>query len=126
MATRTRYDTATRAGRPAPMNDWTNQKFGFLPTSTSAEQYENETNAYRKFHLWFCNSSVSDTTFSVYVVPSGGTVGNQWALRKDVPIAAKESTVDPVEIILESGDMLFLSAGASNAVSGFANIELCG
>lgn len=126
MATRTRFDTATRAGRPAPMNDWTNQKFGFLPTTTAAEQYENETNAYRKFHLWFCNTTASDATFSVYVVPSGGVVGDQYALRKDVPIAAKESTVDPVEIVIETGDMIFLSASAANAVSGWANIELLG
>lgn len=108
------------------MLDWTNQKFGYLPTDTSSAQYENETNAYRKFQLWFCNVTEADSTFSVYVVPSGGSVGDNYALRKDVPIAAKESTIDPIEIVLEAGDQLFLQAGDSSAVTGFANIELMG
>ncbi len=123
---RTRFDAATRAGRPNPLHDFTNFKFGYLPTTTAAAQYTNDTNAFRKFQLSFCNVTAGAVTISVYIVPAGGTVGDQWAVKKDVPLAANEEGVESIERVLESGDSLFLQCSAGSSVTAFANVELQG
>jgi len=126
-ANNTRYDAATRAGRPNPLHDYTRVNGGYQPTSgdLNAPFYENESNAFEKIHIEVCNKSGSDATFSVYIVPSGGTIGDQWARFKDAPLGANETLVFPKPYTLDQGDQVVITASASNTITAWADLELC-
>lgn len=125
MNLRTRFDTATRAGRPSPMHDWTNLKFGFLAASAT-EVYDNDDNAFRTMHLWLCNTDSVARTVSVWLVPSGAAQGDSHALLKDVSLEAKETLVLPSGIVMNTGDRLFLAASSANVVTCNAMVEIQG
>jgi len=124
-----RYDAATRAGRPLPLQDEANINFGYVPLDGSVDPeddlfYEVTAQAYERLFLEVCNKTASDTTFSVYIVPSGGSIEDRWSRCKDAPLAAKETLVLPRHYTLDVGDKVYVTAGAANAVTAWANLEL--
>lgn len=125
---RLRFDTATRAGRPNPMFDRTNIKKGFMPVTADPDApfYEEVSNAYSVLHLWINNTTASDQTWSLYIVPAGGDIEAQWMVRTDVPLDPKESISEPEAFVIESGDMVFIEVSSEDAVTAFANLEMLG
>lgn len=129
MPSSSRYDAATRAGRPAPMQDESRINYGYVPEDSSVDPeddlfYEVTAQAYERLFLEVCNKSGSDTTFSVYIVPAGGTIGDQWARFRDAPLSAKETLVLPRHYTLDNGDKVYVTAGTANVVTAWANLEL--
>jgi len=124
-----RYDAATRAGRPAPMHDEARINFGYVPDDGAVDPeddvfYEVSAQAFERIYIDVCNISGSDTTFSLYIVPAGGTLGDQWARFKDAPLAAKETLFLPRHYLLDNGDKVYVTAGDADAVTAWANLEL--
>lgn len=126
-ANNTRYDAATRAGRPNPLHDYTRINGGYMPTvgSLSSPLYENQSNAFEKIHIEVCNTTSGDLTFSVYIVPAGGVLANQWLRFNSAPLGANETLVFPKPYTLDSGDKVVVTASAANAITAYADLELC-
>lgn len=126
MNIRGRFDTATRAGRPNPLHDFKRLAFGFLATSTAAEVYHNQDNAWRKLWLCFCNTTGSARTISGYVVTSGGSVGDSHAFLRGTPIAANETLWLPMEVMVDTDEKLYLTSDGATAVTCMAIAEVQG
>lgn len=120
---RTRFDSATLAGRPFPLVDKTNVKAGFLDATPTSYVYKNNSEGWDTVHIWINNTTASDRTWTCYIVPDGGDKEAQWAVRTEVPLQAKESINEPHPFTLESGDELWLEASADNSVTAFINVE---
>jgi len=90
-----------------------------LPNAV-ATQYETPAStvtAIRRIALF--NSSGSDATFTVHIVPNASTVGNDNMFYKTVTLATLATTTLP-ELegqILEAGDTIQMFASAANAIT---------
>lgn len=66
----------------------------------------------------FCNTSVSDTTLDVYVVPFGSNATPSTQIMKAVSIPAGETFVlDTERLILENGDAIYAQTSVNQVVT---------
>jgi hypothetical protein len=66
---------------------------------------------------YFCNRSGSATSFTLHLIPSGGTAGPNTTVYSNKTITAGDTYILELEkIILSAGDMLQASANTGNAV----------
>jgi len=126
-ANNTRYDAATRAGRPNPLHDYTRVNGGFMSTAADLNDpfYENESNAFEKIHIEVCNTSSSDVTFTMYIIPAGSLVGAAWLRFKEAPLGPNETLVLPKPYTLDQGDKVIIIASGASTVTAWADLELC-
>jgi hypothetical protein len=66
---------------------------------------------------YFCNRSVSATTFTLHLVPAGGTAGPNTTVYSNKTVTAGDTYILELEkIILSTGDMLQAVANTGNAI----------
>jgi hypothetical protein len=66
---------------------------------------------------YFCNRSVGTTTFTLHLVPSGGSANANNIVYSNKTITANDTYILELEkIILANGDMLQASANTANAI----------
>ena len=66
---------------------------------------------------YFCNRSGSTTTFTLHLVPNGGTASANNIVYSNKTITANDTYILELEkIILANGDMLQASANTANAI----------
>lgn len=67
--------------------------------------------------LYLCNGGGSNVTFSVYVVPSGGSANGTNIIYSDVPLATKDTyVIDTEKLILGNGDTVRVTASSAGSV----------
>ena len=64
-----------------------------------------------------CNTSVTDTTFRIFVVPNGGSAGQANALFYDGELVANSTISFTLGITLEAGDSIVVRSSTSSAVT---------
>jgi ATP-dependent protease ClpP protease subunit len=69
--------------------------------------------------MYFCNNNPTDAeAFSVWVVPSGGSVSNTTMIYNNVTVVAKDTyVVDREKLVLSNGDAIYLYGNNSNRIS---------
>ena len=72
--------------------------------------------------MYFCNSSsTTPYTFSMWLVKSGGGVGNINQVYNNVAVVARDTyVVDRERVVLDAGDAIFAYANAVNVIVWFA------
>lgn len=63
------------------------------------------------------NYSASSATVTVYIVPSGGTAGNSNIVVPAVSISANSTITLDITQVMNQGDFLVATAGASSAIN---------
>ena len=68
---------------------------------------------------YYCNIDQSNShSFSVWLVPNGGTATNTNMIYNNVTVVAKDTYVmDREKIVLSNGDSIYAYANANNAIS---------
>jgi len=88
-------------------------------TSSAANVYASTGNTVVTF-LSLCNYTASNVQANVWVVPSGGSVGNLTAVIANIEIAAQDTYqfyVGNEKLILASNDSIRANASANNSIS---------
>jgi len=67
--------------------------------------------------LTVCNTSTNDTTFRVFVVPSGGTAGSSNAIFYDGDLVANSTISFTLGLTLGAGDFVSVRTSTAGAVS---------
>lgn len=67
-----------------------------------------------------CNTTASNKTVSIYILPTSASVGDAFALFKDVSLDGKETLILNTSIVLNqatNGDRLHMLASANSSVT---------
>jgi len=68
--------------------------------------------------MYFCNYGATATTFNLYAVPNGSTVGTNSQIYYNIQVAAGDTFVaDWEKLILGNGDTLRANASANAAIT---------
>jgi hypothetical protein len=69
--------------------------------------------------ILLCNTTASAKTVSIYILPTSATVGDSYALFKDVSLDAKETLILNTSIVLTgaAGDRLHMVASADTSIT---------
>lgn len=69
------------------------------------------------------NYSGSDSTITIYLVPSGASVADQYKIVAALPITTLDQVSIPYPIPLENGDKIYALAGANTAINLVFNVN---
>lgn len=64
-----------------------------------------------------CNTTSSDATFRIFVVPNAGSAGVSNAVYYDINLPANQTTADDGYLVLETGDSIVVQAGTANSIT---------
>jgi len=67
--------------------------------------------------MTFCNTDTVSRTITVYLVPSGGAIGDASTILKTLSILANETIIDDTLRVLATGDFISALSDAANKVS---------
>jgi hypothetical protein len=88
-------------------------------TTATANVYASTGNTVVTF-LSLCNYTASNVQANVFVVPSGGSVGNLTAVIANIEIAAQDTYqfyVGNEKLILSNNDSIQVNASANNSIA---------
>lgn len=72
-------------------------------------------------HISVCNTSASARTFSLYLVPSGESQGDEYALWKEEAVPANTSVFLSMAAPMDDGDVLYGEADVGSALCAIAS-----
>jgi hypothetical protein len=69
--------------------------------------------------MYYCNvDKANSTSFSVWLVPNGGTLSNVNMIYNNVTVVAGDTfVIDKEKIVLSNGDAIYAYANISNLIS---------
>lgn len=71
----------------------------------------------------FTNIAAADSTVTLYIVPSGSSVGNSYKILNAVTIPVNDQTSIQIPIVLEVGTKVYALAGDASAINFYFNIN---
>jgi hypothetical protein len=90
---------------------------GTLLTDSGVTYYTASTKTIIK-ELTFCNTDTSTSvTFTLYIVPAGGEIGDSNMEFNEIPLNAKETQIYGRTCVLEIGDSIQVLASTTNKIA---------
>ncbi len=99
------------------------KRVGPSTLTASAVTYFTADQRYAIERFTFANWTATDRTATLYVVPSGQSVGNSYKVLGEITVPANDTTTVVLPVILDSGDFISALASATSSINLVFNVN---
>jgi hypothetical protein len=70
-----------------------------------------------------CNTTSEDKTYSLHIIPSSGTAGNNNKIMSNIVVPANDVLISSGPYVLNAGDSIYLSQSAASITLNISGVE---